>query len=97
MVVLGTVGAIPASGHQQAPMPSKIVQAEHHKATSSLPRRLAARIAAAKSFSPMRRSMRALSSAGLSWSRNASSVAVSISADSSAARHTARTSRPAFT
>jgi hypothetical protein len=60
MVVLGTVGAIPSSGHQQAPMPSKIVQAEHHKATSSLPRRLAARIAAAKSFSPMRRSMRAL-------------------------------------
>jgi soluble lytic murein transglycosylase len=31
MVVLGTVGAIPASGYQQAPMPSKIVQADHHK------------------------------------------------------------------
>jgi soluble lytic murein transglycosylase len=45
MVVLGTVGAIPASGHQQAPMPSKIVQAEHHKhgSTPDAKRRAAAR------------------------------------------------------
>jgi hypothetical protein len=45
MVVLGTVGAIPASGHQQAPMPSKIVQADHHKhgSTPGAKRRAAAR------------------------------------------------------
>jgi hypothetical protein len=64
-------------------------------ATSPSPSRFAERIAALKSFAPMSRSMRAMWSARVNASWNESSTAASISADSFADRHTARTSRSA--
>jgi soluble lytic murein transglycosylase len=54
MITLGTVGAIPVSGHEQAPTHgSKTVQAEHHKHGSTPDRRAAARDVIGPSVVPL--------------------------------------------